>query len=157
MECPEWPCLTLTRWPARPAPSGWRPRSGDAARTQVRSPRGRFISAVAEQWMSRPAGDLRGSAPSRAASFSCDSNRRLFRYMRLSTKDCNSSSFVWEGTTAAGASWALPGGRRLGAEEAARAAPGPPVGGGPRAGRPPPRPSSWYSLRFLYNAVMLIR
>lgn len=93
--------------------SGWRPRSGDAARTQVRSPRGRLISADAEQWMSRPAGDLRGSAPSRAASFSCDSNRRLFRYMRISTKDCNSSSFVWEGTTAAGSSWALPGGRRL--------------------------------------------
>lgn len=113
MECPEWPCLTLTRWPAPPAPSRWRPRSGDAARAQVRSPRGRLISADAEQWMSRPAGDLRDSAPSRAASFSYDSNRRLFRYMRLSTKDCNSSSFVWEGTTAAGASWALPGGRRL--------------------------------------------
>lgn len=71
------------------------------------------LSPHTEPWMSRPAGDLRGSSPSRAAFFSCDSNRRLFRYMRLSTKDCNSSSFVWEGTTAAGASWAGPGGRRL--------------------------------------------
>lgn len=56
-----------------------------------------------------PAGrGLAGLCTLPPASFSCDSNRRLFRYVRLSTKDCNSSSFVWEGTTAAGASWARP-------------------------------------------------
>lgn len=70
--------------------------------------------------------------------------------MRLLTKDCNSSSFVWEGTTAAaGVSWARPGSEAPGGAAA---------GGWGAAGlRPPLRPSLWYSLRFLYNAVMLIR
>lgn len=90
----------------------------------------------------RPAGLL--TLP--AASFSSDSNRRLFRYVKLSTKDCNFSSFVLGRYHCWARSWATD-----------PWAEGRLVGGGWRASGLPPGPSSWYSLRFLHNAVMLIR
>lgn len=48
-----------------------------------------------------------------APSFSCDSNLRLFRYMRLSTKACNSTSFV-QGDTTGPLAVEVPRGRRPG-------------------------------------------
>lgn len=49
----------------------------------------------------------RGEVP----SFSCDSNLRLFRYMRLSTKACNSTGFVQGDTTGPVAAEVPQGGR----------------------------------------------
>lgn len=147
-----WPCsvprdfvlLLLGGRLGLPPRGGWRPASRCVVRVVALSPQ-TLNSGCAAPGLG-PAGLL--SLP--AASFSSDSNPRLFRYVRLLTKDCNSSSFVWEGTTAAaGVSWAGRGSEAPGGGAA---------GGWGAAGlRPPPRPSLWYSLRFLYNAVMLIR
>lgn len=93
--------VELSRWRAAAAawlaPAQWLPSA------QVRGPR--YLRRRSQ----RPSGAGRGPTglspasrpPAVVRSFSCDSNRRLFRYMRRATKDCNSSSFVWEGTTAA--------------------------------------------------------